>query len=176
MDAGFRRRRAPLQPALMFGLVAALSWSATGATRLSGHAGTRLEEQGARRTIWDGVFTEAQARRGEGQYKAACGYCHRDDLSGGFLDDGVGRAPALAGPRAFGTSFAERWNDHSVGEMLVAIASTMPQPAPSSLSLSAYLDIVSFLLEKNGAPAGDRELPADPEALSGIVVTDRPAR
>ena len=54
--------------------------------------------QPAPRTIWQGVYTEAQAARGEKAYKLACGYCHKDNLAGGFFDDGNGRAPALAGP------------------------------------------------------------------------------
>src|SRR5437764_9453603 len=57
------------------------------------------------RTIWSGIYSEAQARRGEEAYKLECAYCHQPDLSGGFFDNGTGRAPALAGPKAFDSSF-----------------------------------------------------------------------
>ena len=40
-------------------------------------------------TVWDGVFTEAQASRGEAAYGRSCAVCHKEDLLGG------GTAPAL---------------------------------------------------------------------------------
>jgi cytochrome c len=126
------------------------------------------------RTIWDGVYTEAQAGRGEKAYKLACGYCHKDNLGGGFFDDGNGRAPALAGPRAFDSSFEKRWGGVSVGDMVVDIGIAMPQQDPGSLPPETYVDIVSFLLSKNGVPAGASELPADLEKLQEIKVTPRP--
>jgi len=125
------------------------------------------------KTVWSGVYTEAQARRGEQVYKESCTYCHKDDLAGGFLDDGVGRAPALAGRRAFDSSFFERWEDATVRDLAAAIAATMPQQKPASLSLQAYIDVVSFLLLKNGMPAGDSELPTDVEALGRILIVPR---
>src|SRR5262249_51856255 len=61
----------------------------------------------APRTIWSGIYSEAQARRGEEAYKGQCAYCHQQDLSGGFFDNGNGRAPALGGPKAFDSSFLD---------------------------------------------------------------------
>jgi cytochrome c len=133
-----------------------------------------LVSQTAARTVWDGVYTADQARRGQTVFNAECSYCHREDLSGGFLDDGVGRAPALAGPRAFGSSFLERWKDLSIGEMVATVASSMPQQKPATLTLQAYVDVVSYLLAKNNLPAGSRELPVDVDELGQIIVTDRP--
>ena len=129
----------------------------------------------SQRTIWNGVYTEAQAGRGEKAYKLACGYCHKDNLAGGFFDDGNGRAPALAGARAFDSSFEKRWAGVSLGDMLVEIGTTMPQQDPGSLPPETYIDILSFLLSKNDVPAGASELPADLEALQGIRITPKPA-
>ena len=45
------------------------------------------------------IYLEAQAARGEKAYKLSCGYCHKDNLAGGFFDDGNGprqRWPARA--------------------------------------------------------------------------------
>jgi hypothetical protein len=47
----------------------------------------------------------------------------------------------------------------------------MPQDAPDSLGTAAYADIVSFMLNVNGSPAGSGELPLDPEALKQIQFT-----
>ena len=46
----------------------------------------------------------------------------------------------------------------------------MPQQKPASLSVQAYIDVVSFLLQKNGMPAGNTELPTDVEALGQILI------
>jgi mono/diheme cytochrome c family protein len=125
------------------------------------------------KTIWQGVYTQEEARRGEQVFNSNCSYCHREDLSGGFFDNGDGRAPALAGSRAFDSSFSERWKNLTVGDMVAAIAGTMPQPKPASLSLEAYVDVVSYLLLKNEVPAGQTELPLDVESLGHILITSK---
>ena len=111
-------------------------------------------------TAWDGVFTAAQAQRGETTYEQECATCHLADL----LGDGI--APALTG-----AAFDFRWSDLSVGDMFAALRATMPQGAPASLSPQGYADIVSYLLQKNDFPAGDNELPADEAVLNTIIIT-----
>ena len=127
----------------------------------------------APKTVWSGIYTDKQAQRGEQVFKGECSYCHRDDLSGGFIDNGVGRAPALSGPRAFDSSFTERWKDTTLAEMVAAVASTMPQEKPASLTLQAYVDVVAYLLSKNNVPAGSRELPIDIDALRQLLITQK---
>jgi S-disulfanyl-L-cysteine oxidoreductase SoxD len=141
---------------------------------LAGVVWTSAAQAPAQRTIWDGVYTEAQAARGEQAYKLSCGYCHKDNLAGGFFDDGNGRAPALAGPRAFDSSFEKRWSGVTVGEMVIDIGTAMPQKDPGSLAPETYVDIVSFLLSRNGAPSGPAELPADLEVLRAIRISSKP--
>ena len=74
-------------------------------------------------TVWDGVYTEAQALRGQERYTAICGYCHRDDLSGGGSEAG---APALVG-----TIFTSQWQDRPLVDLFVTIGTTMPQENPT---------------------------------------------
>jgi cytochrome c len=128
----------------------------------------------APRTIWSGIYSEAQARRGEEAYKMQCTYCHQPDLSGGFFDNGTGRAPALAGPKAFDSSFLDRWRDQTVGEFIATIAATMPQTKPASLPVQTYIDIAAFLMSKNGVPAGAADLPADVPTLQEIAIVPKP--
>jgi cytochrome c len=122
------------------------------------------------RSIWDAVYSGDQAARGEKVYQRECAYCHQPDLRGGFIDDAVGRAPALAGPQAFDSSFEERWGGQSVAQFVATLAATMPQPKPSSLSVQTYVDITAFLLQKNGAPSGSEELRPDLDSLSAILI------
>ena len=121
------------------------------------YSGTAAQE----RTVWDGVFTEDQAQRGMATYEQECSQCHLDDL----LGDGI--APSL-----IGAPFHFRWSDLSVGDMLVAIRTTMPQGAPASLSPRAYADIVAYLLQVNEFPAGDTELPTGVDDLEGIIIVE----
>ena len=113
------------------------------------------------KSTWDGVFTAEQAARGAEQYQRECAQCHLDDL----LGDGI--APSL-----IGAPFHFRWSELSVGDMLVAIRTTMPQGAPASLSPRAYVDIVAFMLERNDFPAGDMELPTDQDVLESIIIQE----
>ena len=121
------------------------------------YSGTAAQE----RTVWDGVFTEDQAQRGMATYEQECSQCHLDDL----LGDGI--APSL-----IGAPFHFRWSDLSVGALLVAIRTTMPQGAPASLSPRAYADIVAYLLQVNEFPAGDAELPTSVDDLEGIIIVE----
>ncbi len=112
-------------------------------------------------TIWDGVYTEEQAARGQRTYDQECAACHLDDLMG----DGI--APSL-----IGSAFFFRWSDLSMGDMYTAIRTTMPQGAPASLSPSGYADISAYMLQRNDVPAGSMELPSDTDDLEGIMITE----
>ena len=124
-------------------------------------SGDTAMAQGAT-SVWDGVYSEEQAQRGADEYEQECAQCHLDDL----LGDGI--APALVGP-----PFSFRWSDLSVGDVYVAIRTTMPQGAPASLSAQAYVDIVSYLLKMNKYPAGDTELPTESDDLDVIIVDEK---
>ena len=128
-------------------------------------AGAVTPAQSSRRVL-DGVYTDAQAGRGLALYKQHCGYCHRDDLTGGGSEAG---APALAGP-----VFIYRWLGQPVADVFLEIGLTMPKNKPDTLTPQVVADIVSFLLKSNEMPAGKSELPADLEALKLITMTEPP--
>jgi len=118
-----------------------------------------------RMSVWEGVYTEEQARRGEATYRQECSSCHYDDLQG------QGSTPPLVGE-----AFFSRWGSLSMDDMLTAIRTTMPQGAPASLSNQAYVDVMAHMLKVNGIPAGDVELSDDRERLKQIVVGNPPGR
>jgi len=117
-------------------------------------------------TVWDGVYTETQARRGQEHYRELCSYCHRADLIGGGSEAG---APALKG-----SIFTTPWENGPLVDLFVTIGTTMPQQEPDSLQPQVVIDIVSFLLEANDVPPGDAELSPDLEALEQILFTPDP--
>jgi hypothetical protein len=53
------------------------------------------------------------------------------------------------------------------------IKQSMPQEAPDSLGMPAYVDIVAYLLKSNGSPAGSSELPTEADALRQVLVSSR---
>ena len=121
--------------------------------------------QESRRTIWDGVFSDAQATRGQGGYTRACAKCHAADLLG------TGNAPALVGE-----PFLGRFDRSTVDDMVQIVRQTMPQEAPDSLGSDAYVDIVTYLFKANGSPAGPADLTADRAALKQVLVTAKEVR
>jgi mono/diheme cytochrome c family protein len=96
------------------------------------------------------LYSEDQARRGQEVYERECLECHSRDLSGaGFAGPLVGEA-VRAG-----------WEDRSLGNVYAVIRSSMPYEAPASLSQQEYVDVLAYILEKNGYPSGPEELPLD---------------
>jgi mono/diheme cytochrome c family protein len=123
-------------------------------------AGTYVVARQSRRTVWDGIYSEGQATRGQQLYSGNCSVCHQEGLQGGDT------APALKGER-----FVLRWSDSTVDDMFTAISTSMPADTPGSLTPQQYLDIVMYLLQQNSFPAGTEETKADPALLKTITIT-----
>jgi S-disulfanyl-L-cysteine oxidoreductase SoxD len=118
-------------------------------------AGNTVAAQG--KTQWDGIYTEAQATRGEGLYGQYCASCHGPDLAGGEM------APGLTGGE-----FTSNWNDLSVGDLYERIRISMPQTAPGSLTRQQNSDILAFMFRKMNMPVGTTELSTSTDELKGI--------
>jgi len=111
----------------------------------------------AQSSVWDGVYTEDQSKRGQALYTKECAGCHGTELSGGE------EAPPLAG----GT-FLSNWSGLTLGELFERIRVSMPQGSPGSLSRQQNADILAYLLNFNQFPAGKTELQKDTELLKQI--------
>ena len=105
-----------------------------------------LRAQAPRPRIWQGVYTPAQAERGKATFATTCLRCHNADLSGD-------RGPALKGER-----FMTSCGGGSVTRLFEKVRDTMPPFATSTLDDQTKLDIVTFILQVNGFPAGEKEL------------------
>ena len=105
---------------------------------------------GAQPSVWDGVFTDAQAERGRLYFSANCAECHGDKLEGG------------EGKPLAGTPFWNRWRGSTVGDLFTTIKTNMPFADDGSkkgtLPLNVYLDIVTHILKTNGLPSGTKEM------------------
>jgi len=110
-------------------------------------------------SVWQGVYTKAQAARGQTTYFAACASCHGAVLQG---DSDI--------PELTGNSFLKRWGDQSVGTLFAFTMSQMPVGRPGSLGVQGYTDVIAHILATNGFPDGQRELPASGQALERIII------
>lgn len=125
----------------------------------------RAQEPAESRSVWDGVYTEEQAKRGEEVYKKECAACHGAELTGGES------APPLTGG-----AFQANWNGLTLGDLFDRIRKTMPQAKPGSLTRQQDSDVLAFMLSMNKFPAGKTELYRQSEMLKEIrFETKKPA-
>ena len=99
------------------------------------------------KSAWTGVYTKEQATSGKTLYGNACSSCHQETLGGDTM------SPALAGDE-----FLSNWQNKNLRALYSRIISTMPASDPGSLTEKGVLDIVAYLLEANGFPAGSAPL------------------
>src|SRR5262245_55088342 len=117
------------------------------------------QEQAHPNTVWDGVFTAAQAERGREAYALHCSSCHGNDLRGG------------AGPALQGLQFIDNWREDSLKSLFTFIQTRMPLRARGSLDKEMYVDILTYVLSINSFPPGSKELTSD--ALGGTQLTGK---
>ena len=106
-------------------------------------------------TVADGVFSDAQASRGEQRFRQVCSACHdTDEFTGG--------------------RFRLTWVGRTTADLFDTIATLMPEGDPGSLSPAEYASLVAYLLQLNGYPAGDADLPASLPELRGMEIVEAP--
>jgi hypothetical protein len=109
------------------------------------------------RSIWSGIFTEAQAKRGENDFiQFHCGYCHHPDMSG---DVSEGVSPLR------GDHFMVNW-DHQPLSDFVRRIHVNPSDQSSDMDIETATDITAYILAANSVPYGKSELPADRAVLA----------
>ena len=104
-----------------------------------------------KRSVKTGVYTAAQADRGQSLFRSKCASCHAPNR---FTDD------------LFYSSFAGK----PLWEMFDVISDSMPEDNPGSLKKEEYADVIAYLLKLNNFPTGATELPIDKDALSAILM------
>ena len=110
----------------------------------------------AGRSIWKGVYTDAQATRGEAEQQNNCAACHGTE-------------------KYSGEAFTTGWVGRTAFDLFDQIKTTMPDDNPGGLSVQQYTDVVAYIFKINGFPAGADSLSSDPEALRQIKIEPKPA-
>jgi cytochrome c len=134
---------------------------------LSGAFYSALEAQ-APASVWAGVYTEQQAKRGEALYKKECAACHGDALEGNGQTERAQKLERMLPPLS-GDVFKGNWNGRPLSDLFDKMKKTMPRDDPGTISLAQNADILAYMLKFNGFPAGKAELPADPSLLTDTL-------
>jgi mono/diheme cytochrome c family protein len=108
----------------------------------------------APRTVLDGVYTPAQAARGEAAYSTHCSGCHEGQDADG--------------PDLTGKVFFDQWREEKLEPLFTFMKTRMPGNLPGSLDDRVYADILAYILKAHGLPAGTRELSAG--LVGGILL------
>jgi S-disulfanyl-L-cysteine oxidoreductase SoxD len=116
-----------------------------------------LHAQPPTKSIWEGIYSEEQATRGQGLYAQECASCHGTEMTGGEM------APPLAGGE-----FLAGWDGLTVGDLFERIRISMPQNAPGSLSGQQNADILAYMFQVSKFPAGAAEMPKEAGILKQI--------
>ena len=106
------------------------------------------------RSVWDGVYTEEQAARGQNTFGTSCARCH--DVAD------------FTGP-----TFLKGWEASTVLDLFQLMQKTMPMDNPGSLRPEDYADVISYFLRANAIPAGKDELDTDEAHLKLIRITQK---
>jgi cytochrome c len=116
-------------------------------------------------SVWDGVYTEAQAIRGRDLYEGACGFCHGRRLDGAADDPDMRSAPPLARAKFF-----RNWEGRSLAVLFELTRTTMPEDNPGSLTDDEFIDVIAYMLSVSRIPAGDEELRPALQDLARVVI------
>lgn len=94
----------------------------------------------------NGWYTDSQAANGAKAYQKSCTGCHGGNLQGGM------------GPALIGKQFWLAYGGKKVSTLWSAVHTQMPMMAAGSVSAKNSINIMAFLLQKNGLPAGTARL------------------
>jgi quinoprotein glucose dehydrogenase len=110
-------------------------------------------------TIWDGVYTAAQAERGKATFDVSCSRCHNSDLSG-----------SERGPTLTGDKFLANWLDGSLEPLFSFIRDQMPQGSANILNDDSKIDVLAYILQRNSFPPSTTALTANVARLDTIQI------
>ena len=122
----------------------------------------QAQSQAAGKTVLDGVYSDAQAARGQAAYTAHCRVCHGEVLEG------------ISAPELAGNRFIEHRREDMLDTIYNYIRQSMPQgraPDAKPIPDGDYLDILTHILKVNGYRAGAGEL--TPDLVANVMLVGK---
>jgi len=138
-------------------------------------------------SVWDGVYTKEQAKRGRPIYARNCTECHGDtpvalapiepnqdslehQLAVFLRVSDPGASGFSSAPPLSGGVFLRGWKNQTVGSLYQFARTEMPQDSPGSLTDQQYADIIAYMFNLSRLPVGENELPPDAQKLNMIII------
>src|SRR5882672_7194391 len=120
-----------------------------------------------------------QVDRGKLLYSRTCSKCHLDNLRGNCPAENLSStsyicAAAGSAPPLVGASFIQRF--YSAADLYSRVKWTMPADRVNSLSVEDNQNIVAYLLQANGVPAGTEDLKAGTAMKRMVLSKDNPPK
>ena len=153
-DAYRTREAGPTARLSLSLLTSALFLTAVGSALVS------AQDKPQGKTVWAGVYTDAQAERATATFSSTCSRCHTLTAEGNR---------PLSGDK-----FWEGFTQKSVTDLLTFVSKNMPNGQGGSLPAATYNDLVALILKSNGFPAGTTELAPETIANVQIIPKDGP--
>lgn len=116
-------------------------------------ASAQGEESGDGRSVRDGVYTVEQAQRGKELNDNVCAACHMEEW--------------------FTQTLLQSWAGAPLSFLYDLISTTMPEDRPGGLKPQQYADVLAYIFELNGFPAGQEELSPEKEEMAKITIERR---
>jgi len=113
----------------------------------------------AAKTVWDSVYSDSQATRGDTLYKGACAKCHGLNLAG-----------TDSAAELMGKSFLGNWDGLTLDQLYDKIYTSMPPDSPKSVPRGQLADILAYVLSQNHFPAGKQALSENMDHLKDITL------
>jgi mono/diheme cytochrome c family protein len=120
------------------------AFAATAAVAVSCASTVLFAQSAAQVSSWSGVYSADQAAHGRQLFDDNCAKCHQSTL------DGSDEIPPLKG-----SHFMADWEQQSVNDLMERVHTTMPLDDPGKLNTQSATDVVAYLLQQNGMPAGN---------------------
>jgi mono/diheme cytochrome c family protein len=120
-------------------------------TASSQQAGAGSSPPPAAKSTMTGVYSAAQATKGEDTYLNFCVSCHPPGTYKGGM-------------------FKTNWEGRMLGEFFDSISERMPKNEPGSLSLDQYAQVIAYILKVNDMPAGKIDMPSDSTLLKDVKI------
>ena len=105
----------------------------------------------AGKTTLSGIYTAAQAAKGEEMYYSLCISCHPKGTYAG-------------------ASFKNNWNNRPLWDLWDWISNKMPKNDPGSLSPAEVVQVMAYILQQNKMPTGAAPLPPNENELYKIKI------
>ena len=120
------------------------------------------------KTIWSGVYSQAQAQRGAELHSSVCAKCHGNRLNGaGWPDQPPSPAIAREG-------FLKRWEGKPLSALADYVRERMPADDPGGLTDQEISDAIAQMLAVSSVPPGSEDLNVSEKSSAETVITAGP--